>query len=410
MWLEAINGLWIFAAIATCVGYVLQETFKSLRERWVRRRKTKTVHLTRQWSPLNVLLRLVAAGTLITVLFQVASIVRRPSMVRGRGGGGGESARRQDAEEAAVDISADPKMGFGAIRMISSVGRPERAEIAVLQARRADISLDLLPVAASSPGAGGRSARSVSGAGKGSWESHANIWSEMLYAGQSAVLVLEDDSEWDVNLRHIMETLRRQFFRLLRDQQRGVVYELSVDPWYSEHWDVLSLGHCYDGADNHLNNRLYHDPYSPDGQAYFGKQLSRQRVVRKSGGLVCTAAYAVTASGAEKLLMRSALERDQPIDLMMEQMVEEEVLVAYSVTPSPFAQWDARQQRSEDGDTDESSVVIDEKAELRTVRTRPGQIARRQKTTGGRDNLKGGVSEIRAAKLDGRQEPVTSGG
>lgn len=113
------------------------------------------------------------------------------------------------------------------------------------------------------------------------------------------------------------------------------------DPWLSDHWDLLSFGHCREMSrhQEHRINMIYPDPYLPSGQSYYGYTLGRERVIRKSGGLTCTAAYAISQRGAAKLLLRSALDLDNPVDLLMRRMTVSGDLVVYSFHPTIIAQW-----------------------------------------------------------------------
>ena len=71
------------------------------------------------------------------------------------------------------------------------------------------------------------------------------------------------------------------------------------DPWHSEYWDLLSIGHCFDSQKrgNHPHF-IYPDPYGSVAKTYFGHDLESERIIVESGGFTCTTAYAVTQRGA----------------------------------------------------------------------------------------------------------------
>jgi GR25 family glycosyltransferase involved in LPS biosynthesis len=80
----------------------------------------------------------------------------------------------------------------------------------------------------------------------------------------------------------------------------------------------------------------------PEGKDYWGRKLGHERAIRKSAGIVCTTAYAISHTGAAKLLMRSAVDLDNPVDLLIRRLTLSRDLVAYSVIPPVIAQWEYR--------------------------------------------------------------------
>ena len=68
--------------------------------------------------------------------------------------------------------------------------------------------------------------------------------------------------------------------------------------------------------------------------------MGKERVIRKSGGVTCTTAYAISHTGAAKLLLRSALDLDNPVDLLIRRLTMSRDLVAYSLFPPVVAQWE----------------------------------------------------------------------
>lgn len=179
----------------------------------------------------------------------------------------------------------------------------------------------------------------------------------MLRENPAPVLIVESDASWDLQIRDIMADVNRHFTKLLASinsrplhnpgreasQQSSGNHEpcrpTRQDPWCSGHWDVLSIGQCMEGDKNKDINLIYPDPRVPPGKDYWGRTLGRERVVRRSGGFVCTTATAVSQTGAAKMLLRSAVDLNMPVDLLMREMVWAGDLVAYSVMPPIMAQW-----------------------------------------------------------------------
>jgi hypothetical protein len=199
---------------------------------------------------------------------------------------------------------------------------------------------------------------------------------------------MESDATWDINVRPIMSNLNKHFVEFLRHINSTTVHDPSWgakdnqhpladhhthrrentydtaslppppppttttlpppikystdDPWLSKHWDLLSLGQCFEHRQDKDINLIYKDVGVPEGNDYWGRKLGHERVIRKSGGIICTTAYAISHTGAAKLLMRSAVDLDNPVDLLIRKLTLSRDLVAYSVMPPVIAQWEYR--------------------------------------------------------------------
>ena len=199
------------------------------------------------------------------------------------------------------------------------------------------------------------------------------------------VLIMESDATWDINVRPIMSDLNKAFVEFLRSINSTAVHDPSWgarnnqhpladvpgprgsimntgddtnrtaslpppppikydadDPWLSEHWDLFSLGQCFEAGQDANVMAVYPDARVPAGKDYWGRELGHERVVRRSGGITCTTAYAISHTGAAKLLMRSAVDLDNPVDLLIRRLTLSRDLVAYSVMPPVIAQWEYR--------------------------------------------------------------------
>lgn len=184
----------------------------------------------------------------------------------------------------------------------------------------------------------------------------------MLRERTPAVLILESDAAWDIEVREIMANIQRHFTYFLHGLDSRAVpsnsYEARQarmgkspappetlvlnpeDPWHSTHWDLLSFGQCFEDQAHKEVHLRFPDPHVPAGKDYFGMKLGNERLVRQSGGIVCTTAYAISQTGAAKLLLRSAIDLDNPVDLVMRRMIRSGDLRTYSVTPTVFGQWE----------------------------------------------------------------------
>ncbi|KAK4041602.1 hypothetical protein C8A01DRAFT_14683 [Parachaetomium inaequale] len=276
--------------------------------------------------------------------------------------------------EASIEHASNSTLGFHAIYYINMKARYDRSDAASLQAYIFGLNLHAYPgVEPDMTGTVGMppthrpSALKIGE--KGSWRAHVNVWAEMVRNKLPPVLIMESDATWDINVRPIMGNLNKHFVEFLRHINSTPVHDPSwggkenhhhphtaspppptpplpipytpTDPWLNTHWDPLSLGHCYehppqDKKEPHL---IYPDPSVPLGNSYFGLPLGHERVIRRWGGITCTTAYALSHTGAAKLLLCSAVDLDNPADLLIRRLTLSGGLVAYSVSPPVVAQW-----------------------------------------------------------------------
>ncbi|TLS22283.1 uncharacterized protein PpBr36_09950 [Pyricularia pennisetigena] len=183
---------------------------------------------------------------------------------------------------------------------------------------------------------------------KGCFRAHANVWQHMLEKDVPAALVFESDAGWDVNFRPIMGKLNGGFRKLLQQEhpdKREVFEENPDDPWLARSgtWDLLSVGHCVDARGNGAYV-IYDDPHAPStnyqvdvdgGQAV----LNHKRIVYRAHSLFCTTGYLISLSGAARLLVRMNWNFDAPVDVIMNAMINNGELRAYSMQQRPVVQW-----------------------------------------------------------------------
>lgn len=286
--------------------------------------------------------------------------------------------------EASIEHASNSTLGFHGIYYINMKARYDRSDAAFLQAYISGLDMhdypaveaDMIDPVGMPPT---HKPMKLKVGEKGCWRAHSNIWAEMVRNKLPPVLIMESDATWDINLRPMMGNLNRYFVEFLRHINSTAVHDPSWgaknnqhpladqryqelesaengpptatpppikynadDPWLSEHWDLLSLGQCFEHDQDKDINLVYPDAWSPEGRDYWGHKLGRERVIRKSGGIVCTTAYAISHTGAAKLLMRSAVDLDNPVDLLIRRLTLSHDLVAYSVIPPVIAQWEYR--------------------------------------------------------------------
>ncbi|ODQ63777.1 hypothetical protein NADFUDRAFT_84365 [Nadsonia fulvescens var. elongata DSM 6958] len=251
-------------------------------------------------------------------------------------------------------------LGFDKIKVINLPHRYDREDAISMQSMASDIDYEMvLGVYAKDLQDSGLppASRPLTGEGsneknaKACFRAHANIWRQMLDEKWGSALILEADAAWDVEIRAIMQRVSYAL-KDLTDKyplSSSEAMPTERDPYNLAKWDIIMVGHCNE-KDKHGDEYIvFPDPDSPIGKSYKDTPLNDQRVIRRSGGTVCTTAYAISPSGALKLLLRSAIDLDSPVDLIIEGMVQEGTLISYSVHPPPFAQWQYEEHLGADG-------------------------------------------------------------
>ena len=187
------------------------------------------------------------------------------------------------------------------------------------------------------------------------YRAHANLWRQMIDENWSSVLVLEADAIWDIHVREMMRLMSKGLNELMRMYPNSSasihgseayspesLLATENDPYCVNNWDVLSLGQCLDFELNWEEYYIYDDPYGlKDGSFTYGDHvLYNQRVVRRSGGPVCLNAYAISRKGAEKMLLRGAIDLNVQVDWIMHQLTDERYLNVFSLERALFGQWE----------------------------------------------------------------------
>lgn len=170
--------------------------------------------------------------------------------------------------------------------------------------------------------------------------SHVELWQKMVEENIQTMLILEADAAWDVNIKDIHVRIAHGLNVLYnRFNNNSALQPTHNDPYNSRTWDLISFGSCHDDKRFSDHSVIIDDPDSPLNQSYYDTPLVNQRVVRKAGYLVCTTGYALTLQGAKRLILRSAIDLNKPIDILIADMVVSGQLDSISVYPPTIAQW-----------------------------------------------------------------------
>ncbi|KAK9326709.1 hypothetical protein V1520DRAFT_372565 [Lipomyces starkeyi] len=161
----------------------------------------------------------------------------------------------------------------------------------------------------------------------GCYRAHANTWRYLLETDMDTLLILEDDLDWNPNLKRTMETLSIQMQDSNIRQTSPSDYERENAP-YGLDWDVLYLGSWRHGG-------------HPDFSDIFQK-LGRKRVLAPAYSTLKTTAYAITRRGAQRLLFLLSYIGDLKhgdVDQDITRLFQEGRLRGYSLTPPAFSQF-----------------------------------------------------------------------
>lgn len=212
------------------------------------------------------------------------------------------------------DHSANSTLGFGSIYAVSKPGSPRQQPlINAAKLTSLNITIPLQPrwseqdiTDLQTPG--------NSALDRGSalaWLGHRNVLSEFLKTRHDTALILEDDVDWDTQLRSKQIPQTAYAIReLLGSHGNGYYGSL-------ESWDIIWLGHCGDffnatrGSDIPVIKSFIDSampkleelhPWTRDFLRGIGAVKDQQRLVHNSVQPLCTFAYAITRPAAERVL------------------------------------------------------------------------------------------------------------
>ncbi|TLS21221.1 uncharacterized protein PpBr36_10527 [Pyricularia pennisetigena] len=251
---------------------------------------------------------------------------------------------------ALFDAASNRTVGVDQIAFINLPHRHDRFDAIALQSHLSGIQITRFPaVVVSELQSSGlpptENPTRLKDTERGCWRAHANVWQHMLENQIPAVMVLESDAGFDVNIRPIMGRLNGAFRELLKKENpNAVLHEDPSDPWLSrsDTWDLLSIGHCADGRNDDGQYVVYDDPDAPHKDWKYGPLnvvLNKQRVVYRANHVVCTTGYLVSLSGAARLLVRTSWNLEEPVDIIIAMMAGAGELRAYAQQQVLVAQW-----------------------------------------------------------------------
>lgn len=323
--------------------------------------------------------------------------VKLPEALRGATGGDASKNTPPKSKIAnpangakAFEAASNATLGFSKILYINMKHRWDKWDTAVLQAYTSGVDIEHFPAVEGKEeieDAGRVGLPPSNGAPMGAgaiacYRSHANIWDEMVRKRSAPILILEADAAWDANIRGIMGLFNKHFLDYLvetdakptdappihaqadpnRPKDRPVEFN-PEDPWQSEFWDIISIGHCNDQQAFHqMAEKAYMDEFyapPPIKNTMFAVREGNNRMLKRSHGFACTTGYAVSHRGAAKMLLRHAMNLNRPIDLIMGDMINEGSLISYTLNPPPIVQWAYRKDIGMSGAASSDLLRVD---------------------------------------------------
>lgn len=194
----------------------------------------------------------------------------------------------------------------------------------------------------------------------GCWRGHINFAKEIVRRRLSSALLIEDDADWDVNLRSMMEYVALGSQSLLDTPQ-----DKAPRSPYGDGWDLMWFGHCASSTIKGDDRRfiMKNDPNvpHPDHRANYGDipDMSpyddNTRIMFFTAGNTCTYSYALSYHGAAKILKYLSMDiYNKPIDFGLREMCEkkERGFKCISVFPQIFGEHKPAGASERDSDID----------------------------------------------------------
>ncbi|KAJ5910902.1 uncharacterized protein N7473_000205, partial [Penicillium subrubescens] len=205
----------------------------------------------------------------------------------------------------------------------------------------------------------------------GCWRAHANVWRRIISENIETALILEDDVDWDINIRDVFADLGHHMSsqKIFKQLLPRTTPEAAT---YGSGWDIL-----YVGSSSNIPNLndlppyyLYHDPHVPDyhklARSYRRElevwginatELTHVRLLAPSWYPVGALGYAITKRAAQILLYNLGGYRglQLPVDLAMIGLIQKGIVNSYTIIPpliTPF-----RVGGAKDSDIDEKRYI-----------------------------------------------------
>ena len=149
------------------------------------------------------------------------------------------------------------------------------------------------------------------------WLAHLDLVKHAVALDLDTFLILEDDADWDVSIKHQMQLISSAV------REFTFVDEKDTSP-YGRSWDILWLGHSGEHTANDTRRIEFEDPTAPleadyTGWAkkYFLNIKPGTRVVQRGINPVGTIGYALTKRGAKKIAKWAGKGENEAFDIRL---------------------------------------------------------------------------------------------
>ncbi|CAJ2502572.1 Uu.00g099660.m01.CDS01 [Anthostomella pinea] len=270
-----------------------------------------------------------------------------------------------------LDDINNSTLGFQNIYVIGLPTRTDRRDGMRLQAALSNMDIEFMdavyPKDVLDKAVPAMSADKLQGPPLGTWRAHINVIHEIVRRNLTSALILEDDSDWDIRVRHQLRDFALSARALTQplltspnsyadstfpkpsDTSPASVPDIPFDRLpatvppkaspYGDNWDVLWVGHCgmhFPFEDNPVipKGRVIHKDDETVAQRRYlwtfnipftlkEKYPDHTRAVHHVQEGVCNLGYAVSQQGARKLLHEIALKDvNTAVDLLMRYFCE----------------------------------------------------------------------------------------
>ncbi|KAI0427219.1 hypothetical protein F5Y09DRAFT_316946 [Xylaria sp. FL1042] len=228
---------------------------------------------------------------------------------------------RENSRPAIADSVANQTLGFSNIFVVGLPERTDKRDALALTSAITGFHVEfvdgvrgeLIPDQAVPPGVDRNALMETN---LGSWRGHMNAIRRIVEENLESALIMEDDMDWDVRLKHQLEKVAEGARYVMPSGKT------SSSP-YGDAWDVLWLGHCgeifpetlpeNEGKPIHPKYTMSNDEtvaplHKITGLVDFASYPEFTRWVHVSGGPICSFAYALSQTGARKVLFDLSID------------------------------------------------------------------------------------------------------
>ena len=165
------------------------------------------------------------------------------------------------------------------------------------------------------------------------WLAHLDLVKYIVAQDLETALVLEDDVDWDISLRHQMHLISVA----VRDFTDTPEDDLAP---YGHAWDILWIGHCGERINKDTRRLEFPDPtvplpgnYTGWAKKYMDAIAPGRRAVHRSINPVCSFGYGMTRRGAQKVLRWAGKGENEAYDIRLLEGCKGKALSCITVTP-----------------------------------------------------------------------------